>query len=156
MESVYIETSVVSYLVATPSRDAVTAWRQQLTRDWWSDQRAKFACVTSQGVIDEVKEGDSTTAAKRVAALQSVSLISGGPESITLAGDFLARGLFPTNAQADANHLATAICGEVDYLLTWNYRHLANAVVLHGLEKFLKTRGLSLPRVCTPEELMAE
>ena len=66
----------------------------------------------------------------------------------------LARGLFPANARADANYLATATVGGVDYLLTWNYRHLANAVVLHGLEKFFRERGLLLPRICTPEELM--
>ncbi len=81
-------------------------------------------------------------------------LISGGEASAKLAADLLARGLFPANARADANHLATATFGAVDYLLTWNYRHLANAVVLRGLEKFLSERGLPLPRVCTPEELM--
>ena len=75
-------------------------------------------------------------------------------KSAKLAADLLGRGLFPTNARADANHLATTTCGAVDYLLTWNYRHLANAVVLHGLEKFLRERGVLLPRVCTPEELM--
>lgn len=154
METVYIETTIVSYLVAQPSRDPVTAWRQQLTQTWWAQQRGQFTCVISQEVIAEAMEGDSEMAAKRMNALQGLPLLSGGTESAKLASELLARGLFPANARADAHHLATATCGAVDYLLTWNYRHLANAVVLHQVEKFCSGCGLVLPRVCTPEELM--
>lgn len=154
MESVYIETSVVSYLVARPSREPVTAWRQQLTGEWWAAQRGLFACVISQEVIAEALEGDAEMAAKRMTALQDLPLVTGGPEGAQLAAELLAQGLFPANARADAHHLAVAICTEVDYLLTWNYRHLANAQVLRRLEIFLGGRGLPLPRVCTPEELM--
>jgi hypothetical protein len=132
----------------------VTAWRQQLTKDWWAEQRWQFACVISQEVIAEALEGDASTAAKRMAALQGLPLLSGGSESAKLAADLLERGLFPAVARADANHLAVATCATVDYLLTWNYRHLANAQVLHRLENFLVGRELHLPRVCTPEELM--
>jgi len=154
MESVYIETSVVSYLVARPSRDPVTACRQQLTNEWWVGRRGEFACVISQEVIAEALEGDSNMATKRIAALQGLPLIAGGPESAKLAANLLERGLFPANARADANHMAVATCAAVDYLLTWNYRHLANAQVLRQLEMFLNERSLHLPRVCTPEELM--
>jgi hypothetical protein len=155
METVYIETTIVSYLVANPSRDPVTAWRQLLTQEWWIDQRPHFACVISPEVIAEAQEGDPRMAAKRTAALQGLPLISGGAESSKLAAELLEHGLFPSTARADANHLAAATCGAIDYLLTWNYRHLANAVVLRRLEKFLGGRGLHLPQVCTPEELMA-
>ncbi len=86
--------------------------------------------------------------------LRDLPLIAGGSESAKLAADLLAHGIFPANARADAHHLAVATCAAVDYLLTWNYRHLVNAQVLHRLEKFLTGRGLHLPRVCTPEELM--
>jgi hypothetical protein len=154
MESVYIETSVVSYLVARPNRDPVTAWRQQLTNEWWVARRGLFACVISQEVIAEALEGDAEMAAKRMEALRDLPLIAGDAESAKLAADLLERGLFPANARADANHLAVATCAEVDYLLTWNYRHLANAQVLRQLENYLSGRGLRLPRVCTPEELM--
>jgi len=155
METVYIETTIVSYLVAQPSRNPVTGWRQKLTQEWWTAQRGQFACMVSQEVITESLEGDSVMAAKRIAALKDMPLISGGSESIALAMDLLQHGLFPANARVDANHLAVAAVGAVDYLLTWNYRHLANAMVLKRLEKFLSNRGLELPRVCTPEELMA-
>ena len=154
MESVYIETSVVSYLVARPNRDPVTAWRQELTNEWWVARRGQFACVISQEVIVEALEGDAEMAAKRMEALRDLPLIVGGAESAKLATDLLERGLFPANARADANHLAVATCAAADYLLTWNYRHLANAQVLRQLESYLSGRGLHLPRVCTPEELM--
>jgi hypothetical protein len=154
MESVYIETSVVSYPVARPSREPMTAWRQQLTNEWWMERRGLFACVISQEVIVEALEGEANMAAKRMAALQDLPLIAGGMESAKLAVDLLERGIFPANAPADAHHLAVATCAVVDYLLTWNYRHLANAQVLHRLENFLGGRGLHLPRVCTPEKLM--
>ena len=154
MESVYIETSVVSYLVARPSLDPVTAWRQLLTNEWWVARRSQFACVISQEVIAEALEGDAEMAAKRMEALRDLPLIAGGAESAKLATDLLERGLFPANARADANHLAVATSAAVDYLLTWNYRHLANAQVLRQLENYLSGRGLHLPRVCTPEELM--
>jgi hypothetical protein len=104
MESVYIETSVVSYLVARPNRDPVTAWRQQLTNEWWVAQRGQFACVISQEVIVEALEGDADMAQKRMAALRGLPLLASGPESAKLAADLPERGLFPANARADAHH----------------------------------------------------
>ena len=154
METVYIETSVVSYLVAKPSRNAVTAWRQRLTREWWTEQRGRFVCVISSEVIAEAAAGDATFSEKRQVALSELPLVSGGTQSAKLADDLMSHRLFPLNARSDAFHLAIATCSGVDYLLTWNYRHLANAQVLHRLEIFLGGRGLHLPRVCTPEELM--
>ncbi len=156
MESVYIETSVVSYLVAKPSRDAVTAWRQRLTREWWIEQRGRFVCVISPEVIAEAAAGDATFAEQRKAALSELPLVSGGKEGTKLAADFMNHKLFPPNARSDALHLAIATCAAVDYLLTWNYRHLANAVILRQVEDFLRQHRLKLPRVCTPEELMAQ
>jgi hypothetical protein len=156
METVYIETSVVSYLVAKPSRDAVTAWRQRLTREWWIEQRGRFVCVISPEVIAEAAAGDVALAEQRKSALLELPLLSGGKESTTLAADLMSHNLFPPNARSDALHLAIATCAEVDYLLTWNYRHLANAVMLRQVEDFLRQHRLKLPRVCTPEELMAQ
>ena len=156
MESVYIETSVVSYLVGRPSRDPKTELRQRLTREWWAEERGQFVCMISQEVIAEASDGDSNMAAKRMAALLGLPLAAGGAESAKLAADLLNRGLFPANARTDANHLAVATCIAADYLLTWNYRHLANARILRHLESFISERGLRLPRVCTPEELMGK
>jgi len=100
MESLYIETSVVSYLVARPSREPVTAWRQQLTDEWWAERRGLFACVISQEVIAEALEGDASMAAKRMEALRDLPLIAGGSESAKLAVDLLAHGIFPAKMPA--------------------------------------------------------
>ena len=156
MESVYIETSVVSYLVARPSRDLKAALRQNITKEWWAEQRGRFACVISQEVIAEALNGDSEMAARRIAALQGLPLIAGSLESTKLAVDLLRRGLFPANAGTDASRLAIATVAAVDYVLTWNYRHLATAQILRHLETFISERGLRLPRVCTPEEFMGK
>lgn len=156
METVYIETSVVSYLAALPSHDPVVAWRQKLTRAWWTNQREKFLCFVSQEVIVEIVAGNPGAAARRKAAIENLPLLAMDNQTAKLAKDLMAHGLLPPNARADASHLAASICAEMDYLLTWNYRHLANAVVLHHMESFLERRGLKLPRVCTPEELMGE
>lgn len=156
METVYIETSVVSYLVASASRDPVTAWRQQLTRAWWTKQRGKFTCVISEEVMAEAAVGDAGMVVARLEAMRELPLIAGGAPSAALSEELLAAGLFPPNARPDALHLAIATGAGIDYLLTWNYRHLANAVILHRVEKFLAHRGLKLPQVCTPEELVGE
>ena len=87
METVYIETRVVSYLVAKPSRDAVTAWRQRLTREWWIEQRGRFVCVISPEVIAEAAAGDAALAEQRKSALLELPLVSGRKESTTLAAD---------------------------------------------------------------------
>ena len=95
MESVYIETSVVSYLVARPNREPVTAWRQQLTSEWWVERRGLFVCVISQEVIAEALEGDADMAAKRMEALRDLPLIAGGSKSAQLAADLLEHGISP-------------------------------------------------------------
>src|SRR5665213_2429166 len=125
METVYIETTIVSYLVAQPSRNPVTGWRQKLTQEWWTAQRGQFACMVSQEVITESLEGDSVMAAKRIAALKDMPLISGGSESIALAMDLLQHGLFPANAPVHPKHLEVAALAAVACLLISDSRQLA-------------------------------
>lgn len=153
METVYIETTVVSYLVANPSRDLVVAAHQQLTREWWERRRAKFSCFISEVVLDEARDGDAKQAALRLEALVGVPRLAATPEAERLATAFL-EGVLPTKAARDAAHLAIATVGKVKYLLTWNCTHLANAQILDRLEPIAATGGFKLPRVCTPEELM--
>lgn len=153
METVYIETTIVSYLVARPSRDLIVAGHQQLTREWWDHRRVKFACFISDVVLDEAQAGDEAQAALRRQALHGFPRLAATPEAERLAADFL-RSILPTKAARDAAHLAIAAAGHVKYLLTWNCNHLANAQILDRLEPIASQAGLKLPRVCTPEELM--
>lgn len=156
METVYIETSIVSYLVADPSRDLVTAANQQITRDWWHQRRESFACLASQEVIAEASRGDPEQVERRLAVLSSLPRVAINSDAQELARLFLATGCLPPKAARDAVHLAVATSIAADYLLTWNCRHLANAQILKRLEREGRSAGFVLPRVCTPLELMGD
>jgi len=153
MEAVYIETSVVSYLVSRPSRDLVVAGHQQLTREWWENRRAKFVCFISEVVLDEARDGDAAQAALRLQALEGFPRLAATPEAEKLAAAFL-ESVLPAKAARDAAHLAIVTVARVKYLLTWNCSHLANAQILDRLDPIAVAAGFKLPRVCTPEELM--
>ncbi len=156
METVYIETSIVSYLVADPSRDLVTSANQLVTRDWWRQRRGRFACLASQEVIAEASRGDPEQVRRRLAVLSSLPLVAISSEAQRLARLFLSTGCLPPKAARDAVHLAVATSIVADYLLTWNCRHLANAQILKRLDREAQSIGCVLPRVCTPLELMGD
>jgi len=156
MEIVYIETSFVSLLVGDPSRHLVTAANQQTTRDWWRLRRPAFDCVTSTEVVREASQGDAEQIRRRLAILRDLPLLQVSAESERLTLALFATGALPANAQADAAHLAISAIAKVDYLLTWNCRHLANAQILSRLEVEAARCGWKLPRVCTPLELMGD
>ena len=156
METVYIETTVVSYLVATQSREVVTAGQQQATRDWWTRRRNSFYCMVSQETLAEAERGDTEQAALRLAALAGLPVVPIAQEAERLAADFLRTGALPASARSDAIHLAVASFVQADYLLTWNCRHLANAQIIRRLEREAVRAGWNLPTVCTPPELMGD
>ena len=156
METVYLETSMVSYLVADPSRDLITAANQQVTRDWWQHRQQRFACVISQEVIAEAGQGDPEQVRRRLAALAAIPRVAVSSDAEEIARLFLSTGALPPGAARDAVHLAVATTIGADFLLTWNCRHLANAQILNRLEKELQRTQWRLPRVCTPLELMGD
>lgn len=156
MESVYLETSVISYLVSRPSRDLQMAAHQQTTQDWWTDRRNKFECSVSQVVIDEASAGDPTEAAKRMTAIQGLPVLALVDETRVLTQAILATGVIPPRAARDAAHMAVAAVHEIDDLLTWNCKHLANAQIMRKMEQVCETLGWQLPVMCTPEELMED
>lgn len=152
-ETVYIETTIVSYLVARPSRDLIAAAHQQLTQEWWDNYRQEFACFISDVVLDEARAGDAEQAVLRLRALDGFPRLAASVAAEGLAAAFL-KEILPPRAARDAAHLAIAAVGKVRYLLTWNCNHLANARILERLEPVVTAAGFRLPRVCTPEELM--
>jgi hypothetical protein len=153
VETVYIETTVVSYLVSHPSSDLVVAAHQKLTHEWWDQRRQLFACFISDVVLDEAGDGDAQQAVLRLKALEGIPKIAATKQGERLAASFLVSAL-PAKAVGDAAHLAIATVGKIKYLLTWNCNHLANAQLLDRLEPIAVAAGYELPRVCTPEELM--
>jgi predicted nucleic acid-binding protein len=152
--TVYLETTIPSYLTAWPSRDVVRAAHQQLTREWWKRRRASFRLYTSTLVLDEVAVGDAVAARARLRVMQKMPLLEVNDAVAGLTGHLLKAGCIPAKAATDAAHLAVATVHGMDYLLTWNCRHINNAEILRTVAALCARHGYVLPMVCTPEELM--
>jgi PIN domain len=152
--SVYIETTIPSYLMAWPSRDIRRAAHQDATRTWWKRRRLDFEVYTSQAVINEAANGDPEAAAGRLKALEGIALVDVEPGAVELAATILREARLPLRAATDALHIALATWHEMDFLLTWNCAHMNNAQLLPLVEKVCRDAGLAFPVICTPEELM--
>ena len=151
----YIETTVLSYLTASPSRDLVLAAHQQVTRDWWST-RDVFELFVSQFVVDEASAGDVTAAGRRLAALQNLVLLDLTPDATRLATELIRRGGVPEKAKVDALHIGVASVHGMDYLVSWNCTHIANATMRGRIEAICRDAGFEPPVICTPLELVKE
>src|SRR5262245_55519278 len=151
--TVYIETSIVSYLTARPSRDLLVAAHQQLTVAWWDQQRSHYEFFTSQVVLAEARAGDPGAAQRRVAVLEPLPLLDVTDAAITLAAALVSEQALPTQAAQDALHFAVACVHGLEYLLTWNCAHLANARLRSRIEQICREAGYVPPIICTPEEL---
>lgn len=151
---VYVETTVVSYLTARLSRDIVVAAHQQITQEWWDTRREQFELVASQLVVREASAGDAEAARERLELLSSMTLLEVTPEALTLAQELVGVGAVPTQAAEDALHIAIAVTNGVEYLLTWNHRHLANAALRTKIEQVCRSAGYEPAIICTPEELL--
>ena len=151
---VYLETTVISYFTARTSRDIVTAAHQQLTQEWWEGRKRNFDLFISQIVLQEVREGDEDAIKRRLEMLESIPTIEVNPEAVALAQALVSDGIVPQKAAADALHIAIAAVQGMDYLLTWNLKHLANAAIRNAIANACRQRGYEPPVICTPEELM--
>lgn len=153
---IYIETSVVSYLTARPSRDLIIAANQQITQEWWQVRRSEFDLYVSQMVVQEASVGDPTAAEQRLQVLDETPLLELTEEAVTFAEKLVQEGALPPNAVEDALHIAVAALNGMDYLLTWNFKHLANATMRYRIEQVCRQMGYEPPIICTPQELLEE
>lgn len=153
---IYIESTIPSYVVARPARDLLQAARQQLTKDWWDFQRAQHELFTSQVVLDEITAGEAGMAQQRLGAMTGIDLLELTDEAKALTKAILASGLLPPQADRDAAHIALATVHEMEILLSWNCRHIANAAIQARLRRLVEKSGHSLPVLCTPDELAGE
>ena len=151
---VYVETSVVSYLTAWPSRDVVILGNQVATRESWREAASRFELVVSSLVIEESSAGDPEAAGARLAALESVHVITAGDDAIELGRVLVGVRAFPAEAATDAAHAAIAVVNGVDYLVTWNMKHLANPVAAARIGQVCRDAGHEPPVICTPSQLM--
>ena len=156
IESVYIETSVIGYLTARSTKNLIIAGNIETTRDWWQNRRNDFVLYISQVVLDEVAKGDAEIALKRLEILNGLLLVELNQTVRNLAAQFLIRSNLPPKASDDAVHIAAATVHGLDYLLTWNCKHIANAQIQRKLAELSLDLGYELPIICTPYELLGD
>jgi hypothetical protein len=152
--ALYLESTIISYLAAYPSRDLIVAAHQQITHEWWDRARSKFSNYISQAVLDEITMGDPNAASRRLALVTGLPILALTEEVEVLAEEYLNKLGLPRGAQLDVVHLAYAVFYEVDYLLTWNCTHLANGLVIKRLQRTNAALGRPTPIIATPEELL--
>lgn len=153
---IYLETTIISYLAARPSKDLITAAHQQVTHDWWQHRRRDFDLFSSQLVIQESSAGDAAVAQMRLQLLSDIPLVQVSEDCVLLARALVEKGPIPQKAAVDALHIAIATVHGMDYLLTWNCKHIANAEMQTAVSRICRSAGYEPPVICTPEELSGD
>jgi hypothetical protein len=152
--SVYIETSIISYVASRPSRDLIIASNQQLSHEWWHNHRGRFDTYISQVVIDECSQGDPVAAHERLDLLKGIPDVVIDAEGRKLAKRLIDFVPFPGKAHTDALHIAVSAVNGIEYLLTWNCKHIANATLQKRIIQTCESAGLATPTICTPQEIL--
>jgi predicted nucleic acid-binding protein len=150
----YLETTIPSYLVARRSRDLRLAADQEATEEWWEQRRHEYELFVSQAVLDEAAAGDPAVAARRLSAIAGLPRLRATPEVDLLAARLLSEQIIPAIAAPDAVHLALAAAHRMDFLLTWNCKHLHNPRLERRIEAACCACGFVCPVICTPAELL--
>lgn len=156
METVYIETSIISYLTARPSKNLIAVARQQQTWEWWESYRQDYTVFISNLVIAEASQGDTQRSQERLQVIREINRLTINTSCEELAEKLIIYSPIPDNAQDDALHIAIASYHAVDFLLTWNFKHLANAHLIPKVRTIVEDSGYQFPQICTPEELIGE
>ena len=150
----YLETTIPSYLTAWISRDLVMAGHQQTTREWWQDRRGDFDIFISAFVLDESAGGDPDAARRRLDLLAGFPMLEVDDRVLALATHLQRSCRLPVKAATDSLHVAVAAVNGMEFLLTWNCAHLANAEFIPKIREQCEAMGYSCPTICTPEALM--
>lgn len=152
--TVYLETSIISYVASRPSRDLIVAANQQMSHEWWHNHRDRFDTYVSQVVIDECSQGDPAAAQERLILLNGIPALVIGTEAKKLARRLTEFVPFPEKAHTDALHVAASAVNGMEYLLTLNCKHIANATLQRRIIQVCESAGLVAPVICTPQEIM--
>jgi predicted nucleic acid-binding protein len=150
IESLYLDTSVIGYLTIRPSTNLITASNSVITQNWWDTRRQNFTLYISEVVLEELARGDQEIATKRLELISELPLLAINEAVEELAQQFLIKSNLPPKASDDALHIALATVYKVDYLLTWNCKHIANAQIQKKLSQISIQSGYELPTICTP------
>ncbi|MDN5937621.1 MAG: type II toxin-antitoxin system VapC family toxin [Salinisphaera sp.] len=153
---VYIETSIVSLLAARPSNNVRAAAHQSVSWKWWDQRSSHFDIFVSEFVLAEVAQGDPAAAQRRMNILNELTVLQTNAEVTDLGDKLVEAGAIPEAAKMDAFHIASATVNGMDYLMTWNCKHIANAVMRPRIETLCSREGYAPPIICTPEELLED
>lgn len=154
MPTAYIETTIPSYYTARYARDVVQITRQSATKRWWDEGCSGFELFTSQEVLDEASRGDSEAALRRLEMLVEIAVLEFNSEVEILARRLIVAELVPVSVASDAVHIAIASVYRIDFLVTWNFKHIVNPFIRQRLIHEVALAGYVLPVLCTPEELL--
>ena len=155
-KSVYIESSVISYLTARRSRDLVIAGHQAVTAEWWDEHRLRYDVYVLPLVVEEISAGDASAAEGHLRAIADIPSVAITAEAESFAFALLASNAVPANSVRDALHIAIAATQGIDCLITWNFGHINNARTGTMVVNIVSNSGLVCPVLCSPEELMGE
>ncbi len=150
---IYVETSIISYLASRPSRDYMVLARQEMTREWWSVSRPNYDVFVSPLVESEAMAGDQEAAKRRMEMIRDIPGLILSDFATDLAKLLVKSGAVPAVAKEDALHIALAAVHGMDFLMTWNCTHIANAAIRRKIIKEIEANGYECPIICTPEEL---
>jgi hypothetical protein len=156
LTTVYIETSVASYVVARPSQNLMRAARQLSSIRWWETYRGSFEVFTSAFTLDEAQKGDPDAAAKRIALLEPVQLLQVDASVLGLMAAIEESKILPDECEVDVGHISIASRYEIEVLLTWNCRHIANPILARKLEPLIRSMGYKMPYLATPTDLLGD
>lgn len=153
-KKVYIETTVVSYLTAKPSRDIVIAGHQEATRELWTKLSSRYETYVSALVVQEAGKGNPNQSQMRLAAIAKFSMLDIDDEALSLAEKIVAKKGIPVEYPEDALHIAVAAVNGIEVIITWNFAHLNNPFTRKKVRNIVEAEGYSCPEVCSPEELL--
>jgi hypothetical protein len=156
MKSVYIESSVISYITARPSRDVVTSARQAITIEWWETYRDSFDLFISELVLEEIGTGDLQAASNRLAIVENIPVLVATDNATALAKALISENAIPASSAEDALHISIAAVQGIDFLLTWNFKHINNANMRDKITQVINRLNFHSPVLCSPEELINE
>lgn len=153
--SIYLDTSTISYLTTQGNRDLIIATHQQITQQWWQQQSHLFDLYVSELVWKEAQLGDSQEANKRLSIINQLQLLPMTPVAEQLGQHLIQKRILPPVAAADGLHIAIATIHGMDYLMTWNLKHIANPMIQKSVRKLIEAQGYEMPTFCTPEQLFS-
>lgn len=153
-ETIYLETTIISYYTSRPSNDIMVLAKQRITEQWWKNNLNKFDVYISEAVFEEISEGDPDAALKRLNVVNTIPSLEITDDVKNVYKIYMKRLQIPDKALRDAIHIAIASVHSIDYLVTWNCKHIANGEIIKKLISINIELGLSIPVIVTPEELM--